>query len=223
MKRFENENVLIVEDQLDSRFTYSKLLEKNGYKTEVAGNGYEALEKLKSFSPSVILADWTMPEMDGLTLCEKLKNDPTYKNIYYIIITARITLKDKVEGLNVGADDFLSKPVDNEELIARIRSGVRIFNLQAEVKENERNRALIDLAFTTGHQINNPLASLQISLESIKNAIQIKNIPDLEDEIFIAEESLKRIKNAVQSLTNLKNPKLINYTSSTQMLDLDSD
>ena len=72
--------------------------------------------------PEVIIADWTMPVMDGLELCDIVKKDERYKIIYFIILTARASIKDRVTGLDVGADDFLVKPVQNQELLARIRS-----------------------------------------------------------------------------------------------------
>jgi len=96
-----------------------------------------------------------------------------YKTIYYIILTARATLRDLVEGLETGADDFLVKPTENQELLARIRAGIRITKLQEELKLAEHNKALVEMAFTTGHNINNPLASLILSIENLKNEVLV--------------------------------------------------
>lgn len=121
-------------------------MSKNGYDVLIANNGQEALEVIKDDLPKAIVADWTMPIMDGIELCNILKSDEKYKLIYYIILTARTSLKDRVKGLDVGADDFLLKPIENQELLARIRSGVRIHNLQNELKSIEHSKALIEMA-----------------------------------------------------------------------------
>jgi len=83
------EKILIVEDEPDTRFILGKLLEKENYDVVVACNGVEALQKLETFYPKVIIADWTMPVMDGLELCDRIKQKEKYKSIYYIILTAR--------------------------------------------------------------------------------------------------------------------------------------
>jgi DNA-binding response OmpR family regulator len=214
------DKILLVEDEEDTKMVLTRLLRKSGYEVETAKNGYEALEVLKRFKPHIILADWTMPEMDGVELLNILRNKEEYKSIYYIILTARATLRDKIEGLDTGADDFLVKPTDNQELLARIRAGIRITKLQQELKEAEHNKALVEMAFTTGHQINNPLASLTLSLENLKSELTPEEIEKIRDEIAIMEESVKRIKKAVDSLIHLKDPELTNYTDGTHMLKL---
>ncbi len=219
----EKDKILIVEDEEDTKFILNTLLKRAGYEVRTAVNGLQALEILKEFKPHVILADWTMPEMDGVELCNILKGKEEFKSVYYIILTARATLRDKVEGLDTGADDFLVKPTDNQELLARIRTGIRITKLQEELKTAEHNKALIEMAFTAGHQINNPLSSLVLSIENIKSELSESELKKIAEEIEIMEEAIRRIKKTVDTLAQLKNPKLTDYTSGTQMLDLDSD
>lgn len=216
----EKDKVLIVEDEKDTRFILEKLLSKNNYEVKTSINGVDAIEALKVFNPKVILADWTMPVMDGIELCNTLKQNNNYKTIYYIILTARASLKDRVAGLDIGADDFLVKPIENQELLARIRSGVRIFNLQSELKNIEHNKAIIEMACTLGHKINNPLSSLVISInnveEELKNAVKDK----YNDDFFIINESIARIKSFVSDLINLENPTIINYSNDKNMIDI---
>ena len=122
----DKDKILVVEDERDTRFILEKLLTKNNFEVMTANNGQEALVALETYEPKVILADWTMPIMDGLELCNQIKNNEKHKIIYYIILTARTSLRDRVTGLDVGADDFLMKPIENQELVARIKSGIRI-------------------------------------------------------------------------------------------------
>lgn len=215
------DKILIVEDEEDTRFILNRLLTKNNYETKVVENGEEALEALNQFSPKVIIADWTMPKMDGLELCNIIKSKEEFKTIYFILLTARASLKDRVTGLDVGADDFLVKPVENQELLARIRSGIRIHNLQNELKSIEHNKAIVELACTIGHQINNPLSSLVMTVHEFKKELSHESISAHEEDFYIIEESIKRIQKFVDALKNLQSPEMMDYALGNKMLKID--
>ncbi|OIP56226.1 MAG: hypothetical protein AUK34_11575 [Ignavibacteria bacterium CG2_30_36_16] len=217
----EKYKVLIVEDEKDTSFILDKLLTKNGYEVVIAHNGQEALELLKNFMPRVILADWTMPVMDGLELCNILKADEKYKLIYFIMLTARASLKDRITGLDVGADDFLVKPIENQELLARIRTGIRIHNLQNELKNIEHDKAIIEMACTIGHKINNPLSSLIMSVQNLQEELDSKKKAEFKEDLIVIKESIERIKVLANDLTHLQNPEMTDYTGANKMLKLD--
>jgi len=213
--------VLIVEDEKDTLFILDKLLTKNDFQVYTSTNGQEALKLLEDIVPQVIIADWTMPIMSGLELCNSIKKNEKFKSIYFIILTARASLKDRVTGLDLGADDFLVKPVQNQELLARIRSGIRIHNLQNELVKIEHNKALIEMACTIGHKINNPLSSLVVSIHNIEEEIKKIEKKSFEEDFVIISQSIERIKILVNDLTHLQNPEIIDYTSDNKMLKLD--
>jgi len=215
-----NNKILVVEDEKDTLFILNKLLTKNDYMVITATNGQEALEHLDGETPDVIIADWTMPVMDGLELCNIVKKDEKFKLIYFIILTARASLKDRVTGLDVGADDFLVKPVQNQELLARIRSGIRIHNLQNELKGIEHNKALVEMACTIGHKINNPLSSLMMAIRNIEDELQSLNAKSLDDDFKVISQSIERIKALATDLAHLKNPELVEYTKDSKMIKL---
>jgi len=212
--------ILIVEDEPDTRFILGKLLEKADYNVVVASNGAEALKKLETFSPKVIIADWTMPVMDGLELCDRIKQKEEYKSIYYIILTARSAVKDRVKGLDVGADDFLLKPTENQELLARIRSGVRIYNLQNELKKSEREKALLEMAATIGHNLNNPLGSLKLFIADLEAELNNEKKNDFEEDFGFINEAVDRISSLAKDLSKLKDPTLEIYASDAKMIKL---
>lgn len=218
----EKDRILIVEDEEDTRFILERLLSKNDYEVKTARNGQEALDLIDEYQPKVIIADWTMPVMDGLELCNIVKKNEKYKLIYFILLTARASLKDRVMGLDIGADDFLVKPVENQELLARIRSGIRIHNLQNELKSIEHNKALVEMACTIGHQINNPLSSLIMSVKTLQEELEASKAKKVEDDIYIINESIERIKKFVQALVNLENPEIVNYTSESRMIRINN-
>ena len=214
------EKILIVEDEKDTRFILEKLLSKNEYDVVSASNGAEALELLKTIQPKVILADWTMPVMDGIELCNEVKKIEALKTIYFIILTARASLKDRVTGLDVGADDFLIKPIENQELLARIRSGIRIQNLQIEIKRIEHSKAILEMATTIGHNFNNPLSSLVLSIKNIQDELKESSKKKFSEDFEIIEQSIERIKTLVKDLTSLQNPEIIDYTSDNKMIKI---
>lgn len=215
-----NNKILVVEDEKDTRFILDKLLTRNGFEVTTCTNGSEALELLRQFTPEVIVADWTMPVMDGIELCNIIKKDDNYRLIYFIILTARASIKDRVTGLDVGADDFLVKPVENQELLARIRSGIRIHNLQNELKKIEHNKAIIEMACTIGHKINNPLSSLMMAFKNLEEDLQKLKKENLEDDLKVINQSIERIKVLTNDLVHLQNPQMIDYTEDSKMIKL---
>ena len=217
----EKDKILVVEDEKDTLFILDKLLTKNDYQVFTATNGKEALDLVESLLPEVIIADWTMPVMDGLELCNIVKRNEKLKHIYFIILTARASLKDRVAGLDIGADDFLVKPEQNQELLARIRSGIRIHNLQNELRSIEHDKAIVEMACTIGHKINNPLSSLLISIKNIEDDLKSDKLNKYDEDLQVISQSIERIRVLVNDLTHLKSPEIINYTSDNKMIKLD--
>lgn len=117
--------ILLVDDEIDTLLPLKKSLEIENYIVVGATNGKEALIKAKTDLPDLILLDLMMPEMDGYEVCAKLRNDETTKNIPVIILTARDVVIDKVKGLDIGADDYVTKPFHLNELKARVKSAIR--------------------------------------------------------------------------------------------------
>src|SRR5574341_1843037 len=118
--------VLIIEDHPDQRELLAIVLQREGYRVITAANGLEALEKLENENVQIALSDIMMPKMDGFELIKRIRTSPTLKSIYLILITARIQEGDRVRGLDLGADDYITKPFSFSELLARVRVGTRV-------------------------------------------------------------------------------------------------
>jgi DNA-binding response OmpR family regulator len=129
--------VLIAEDDRDSRELLSWLLQKLGYQVVAAANGKEAWEAFRKGRFRLVISDVLMPEIDGLELCRKIRTHKQSKYTYIIIITALIGKKDYLEGMEAGADDFVTKPFDPDELKARLRVAERIISFQQQVAAAE--------------------------------------------------------------------------------------
>jgi len=121
---------VIAEDEVVSRTLLRRQLEKEGYRVFEAPNGLEALKLVEKHKPDLLLSDWMMPEMDGVELCRQVKENPETSNTYILILTSREDKDDLVRALDAGADDYLRKPWDVNELLARIRAGLRVVKLQ---------------------------------------------------------------------------------------------
>ncbi len=117
--------ILIVDDEMDTLLPLRRSLEVENYRVIEAYDGHEAINKAKTEIPDLILLDLMMPGMDGYEVCGKLRSEPLTKNIPIIILTAKGYVRDKVKGLEIGADDYVTKPFNLNELKARIKSVLR--------------------------------------------------------------------------------------------------
>jgi len=127
--------VLVVEDNNIARKYLERKLLTAGYTVVSVCNGIEALAVFKERFFPIILSDWMMPEMSGLELCKTIRNLETSGYVFFVLLTARDSKEDIINGLEAGADDYLTKPVDHSELVARLNSGMRILELERNLKQ----------------------------------------------------------------------------------------
>ena len=125
LKTMKGNKILIVEDEIDIQQLISYQLKNKGFETITASNGEEGLKLVKEEKPDLILLDIMLPGMDGRQVCVCLKQDHSAKAIPIIILTAKTEIDDEVFGLNLGADDYISKPFNHHILIARIQNVLR--------------------------------------------------------------------------------------------------
>jgi len=126
--------ILVVDDQRANVEMLAGVLTARGYEVLTALDGESALQQVREGAPDIVVSDILMPQMDGYELCRRLRSDPATTLLPVILVTSLDPLQERVNGLDAGADDFLSKPVNWEELFARVRSLLRIKRLQDEVK-----------------------------------------------------------------------------------------
>jgi len=130
--------ILIVDDEPFNLDLLEQELGDQGYAIERAVDGEEALQKVESFLPDVILLDYMMPRMNGLEVVKRLRQDERHKSLPVILVTAKGSQEDKIRGLDAGADDYVVKPFDSFELLARVRSMLRIKQLHDALDEWNR-------------------------------------------------------------------------------------
>ena len=138
--------ILIADDNLVARKLLEKTLAKEGHEIVSVDNGKKALEMFNERFFPIVLTDWMMPEMDGPTLCQAIRENITSSYVYILLLTAKASQEDIISGLKSGADDYLTKPINNAELIARLNNGERILTLEKSLKD--ANSAIKILSIT---------------------------------------------------------------------------
>lgn len=131
-----SEKVLIIDDEVHIVELLRFNLETSGYKTIYSYDGFDGFIKAKEEKPSLILLDWMLPNISGIEVLKKIRQDSDLKNTPVIMLTAKNMEDDKVEGLEIGADDYITKPFSIKELLARITSVMRRYGMNT-VKESE--------------------------------------------------------------------------------------
>jgi len=162
--------ILIADDEEKNLKLIGGILTNYGYVFETAKNGLEALEKTKEISPDLIFLDIMMPEMDGYETCRRLKEDPTTQHIPVVMVTALTDKESRIRGLEVGANDFLTKPVDKTELKIRTNNLLKIKEFADFLKQHNE---LLDL------EVKKAVEALKKSEEKLKN--RVKELEDFYD------------------------------------------
>lgn len=135
-------DILLVDDDRVIRTILADMLEPAGFKVRHARHGNEALEIVRHDCPYLVLTDWLMYPMNGIEFCRILRQEKLSHYVYVVLLTAKSQANDIVTGLNAGADDFLTKPVSQGELFARLQTGMRIVELEHGLSELARHDSL---------------------------------------------------------------------------------
>lgn len=139
--------VVLVEDDAQFRTVLLRRLQSLECDVVAAEDGLKGWEVINTFQPDLIVSDLMMPGLNGYELCQQVKSTPKLNHIYFIILTARDSIDDRITGLDIGADDYIAKPINSKELLSRIRAGLRISTLYNQVKVSEQKyRTLVENA-----------------------------------------------------------------------------
>jgi signal transduction histidine kinase len=191
-------SVLVVDDEAMARDVIEGLLFIENYTLNFAANGAEALACLEKLSPDVILLDVMMPGMSGFEVCQRLKMDKRWQHIPVILVTALGSKEDMLRGFEAGANDFLTKPVSEAELRARVRSMIQLKQQYDQLEANLRLRE--DLAHMIVHDVRSPLTAILGYSELL--LIKSNNAPE-----YLAE--VKQIRTQASRLDSYLNDLLI--------------
>lgn len=168
MKIVQQNSILIVDDTPTNLKVLFELLNQSGFKVSVAKSGESALLKVHQALPDLILLDVMMPGIDGFETCRRLQADARTKDIPVIFMTVLSDVVDKVNGLNLGAVDYITKPIEQQEVLARIKVHLELRKAQLRLLQEEKMAALGQLVAGVAHEINNPVNFIYANLPHAK-------------------------------------------------------
>ncbi|MFY7999900.1 MAG: sensor histidine kinase [Candidatus Kapaibacteriota bacterium] len=189
------QKILIVDDAEEIRLSLSAFLRSWRYTVVQARDGEEAWNILLQSDISLVVSDWSMPVLNGLELCNRIRAASFDRYIYFILLTANTEKADMIAGMEAGADDFLGKPFDQSELRVCIRAGERILHLERRLKQQqeqivETNAALIQteklatlgaIASSVAHELNSPLGAILNAAERVQATLE--NVMPAHEEL----------------------------------------
>jgi DNA-binding response OmpR family regulator len=200
--------VLFVEDEISSRRMLKSFLDPYYYRTIFAQNYDETLQQLKENRPDIILLDVRLPGVDGFEICQRLKRSDDYKNIPVIFITALDDVADTVKGLEVGAVDYITKPYNNEELLGRISTHIKIRRLMQEkeqtnirLKELDQLKSLFIASMS--HEFRTPLNSITGFTGVLRMKLKGKLTAQEEDFFARIDSSSKHLLSLIDDIIDI--------------------
>jgi len=207
-----SQRVLVVEDNEPLLLAIQEILEGEGYEVLTAVDGVDALEKMNNFPPDLIVADISMPRMDGYRFFEKAHERPEWVPVPFIFLTARSDREDRLRGKAMGAEDYIVKPFDPEELVVVVRSRIGRARAIREATENEFEELKQQIVTMLSHELRTPLTSVYGYTE-----LALEEAATLSAHEF--EQFLERIKKGADRLTKLVTDLMIMVRSEVGELD----
>ncbi len=216
--------ILVVDDLPENVFMLQDRLENEGYEVITAYDGKAAIEKALSELPDLVLLDVMMPEMSGIEVLKFLTAEPATSHIPVILVTAKSSAEDTKIGLEAGAFDYIKKPFNRIELIARVNSALKLSEAHKLLLEAEQKNTFAATVVTTNHKIKQPLTLISLSTAAIKRELKK---PDLSIDAILKrltyiETAIKEITDVLNNLNSIKKPVFSDYIKNIKMVELDT-
>ncbi|WP_193198407.1 hybrid sensor histidine kinase/response regulator [Nostoc sp. MG11] len=214
VENFKIDRILAVDDTRDNLILVQTILESEGYEIDLVSDGMKALQQVEKSPPDLILLDVMMPGMDGYEVTRRIRNNPALAYIPILLITA-FHESSVVEGLDAGADDFIRKPFDTDELLARVRSLLRLKHSLDEQRKMARQRE--DFVSRLTHDLRTPLVAADRMLNLFELETFCKISPEMKQAIAVMIRSNQNLMQMVNTLLEVyrfeAGKKTLNYES----------
>jgi len=214
--------ILVVDDQKDNVFVLQERLSREGFEVLASYDGPTCLTMAKEEDPDLVLLDVMMPGMSGFEVCRKLTSSEDTKLIPVVLLTALTEAEDLKEGFEAGAFDYIKKPFNRVELIARIKSALSFRESQKVMLEIEKIQTYAATVITANHEIKQPLTLINLSTAAINRELRKDDLSKdvVQKRVTFIEEATKEIISVLQKLSSIKVPVLTNWVNDLKVVDL---
>ena len=214
--------ILIIEDDAVHRTVVDNILSDEGFTVITAINGQEGIEAVLKEKPDLVITDIRMPVKDGYAVCRELRDNPLTRFIPVVILTANHAQEDLVYGFEQGAFDYILKPFENQELMARVNAAVKFKELRDELIAEKQKSVLFELAGAAAHELNQPLTILKTSAYIFRDKYNKKLLSDEEFDKYLTkiERSVDRMSKIIEKMNSLKEYKTKDYARGQKIINL---
>ncbi len=217
--------ILVIDDLPENVFLLQDRLESEGYEILTAYDGKSGINKAVNELPDLILLDVMMPEMNGIEVCNTLVNNPSTSNIPVILVTAKSGAEDMKEGLEAGAFDYIKKPFNKIELLARVHSALKLSEAQKKYLEAEQRNTFVATVVTANHKIKQPLTLMSLSSAALKREVNKENISKdaVMKRLNYIDSAIKEISNVLNQMNAIKKPVFSDYVKDIKMIEVEKE
>ena len=216
--------ILIVDDNPLNLKMLKLILKNEEYKVLLANDGAEGLQKAEQEQPDLIFLDIMMPGIDGFEVCEKLKSHPKTKAIPVIFLTAKTDTEGLVRGFELGAADYVTRPFNRVELLARLKTHLALRKSQQQILELERRNSILAMIATTNHEINQPLTVLSGNLFLLQESLGKDKLNKQQLKLFERlERSVEKITVILEKYRKAASMRFEKYSSDAQIVVFDDE
>jgi len=217
--------ILVIDDLPENVFLLQDRLEREGYEIITSYDGKSGIEKAIKEIPDLILLDVMMPDLNGIEVCKVLVLNPITTNIPIILVTAKSGAEDTKEGLEAGAFDYIKKPFDRIELLARVHSALKLNEAHKLLVEAEKSSIFSATVVTTNHKIKQPLTLMSLSSTAIKREINKDEISReaILKKLNYIDIAIKEITDILNQLNAIKRPVFSEYMKNIRMVDVQTE
>jgi two-component system, NtrC family, sensor kinase len=212
--------IILVDDDLAYIELTTMMLKLEGHRVLAATDGRTGWQLIQQEKPDVVLLDWNLPEVSGINIIKLIKEQVRDSiSPYVIMVTARREIEFRIEGMEAGADDYLTKPFDRKELLARLHVGLRTILLQREVAIQARQKTVVEMAVSVAHEIANPLATAMLLVQRLGRNPSIQEAQNVKEDLELLSKQLGRIETLVRKAQSIENVVSIPYADNITMID----
>ena len=211
--------ILVIDDNNLNLRMIELILQNYNYEVLTAINGIDGIKATQEEKPDLILLDIMMPEIDGFEVCEKLKANPDTKDIPVIFLTSKTDSEGIVKGFELGAADYVTRPFNRPELMARIKTHLSLKESRDKVIELERKNSILAMGTTTNHEINQPLTVLTGNLFLLKESLNGQEPNEQQKACFRKmDASIMKIKELLVKYQNPVGTRFETYSGASKMV-----